>query len=415
MSRCVPFPTTGAGATVNITLQVRDRNGVSVPGVLVVLEITAGNATLEQPAATNAAGQSTGALTSITPTQAVLRALLPTADGGMIPIAKELPIFLGMVALDGLPGTTYCMDQFEVSNAEYYPFSDGGVPATQPARCAWNTSYAPHIDGGAYPFPPGGDTLPVVAVDYCDSVAFCAARGKHLCGELGGGLYDHNGDTYERANDPDVSEWLRACSSNGATLFPYGSLYNGSRCNGVDSSMGSPDDGFSYAQCSVNGIHHLSGNVLEWENACELFMGNTYCMVRGGAFTTDEDSMACTYGDFSEGPYLAATTYVDTGFRCCGLVSGLASALTSTARVETDADGGVAVLVRAADETGEPLATSSVLFEVTPLAGVLQQVMGSTSSTGVARLAASPSGATVKITLGPSGREVVLPYILTVP
>ena len=107
---------------------------------------------------------------------------------------------------------------------------------------------------------------PVACVDWCDATAFCTAAGKHLCGRIGGGSL-----TPAEGNDAAESEWYRACSDAGANDYPYGDFYQGQTCNGLNSPTSGPVNVGFYSSC-VNGlgVKDLSGNVREWEDACQV-------------------------------------------------------------------------------------------------------------------------------------------------
>src|SRR5690606_31966640 len=96
-------------------------------------------------------------------------------------------------------------------------------PSTSGQReaCAWNTTFVP-VSG----MPPNND-YPVVNVDFCDALAFCAAVGKHLCGRVGGGT-----EPFYKEKDVSESQWYSACTHGGANPFAYGAMYDPNACNG---------------------------------------------------------------------------------------------------------------------------------------------------------------------------------------
>ncbi len=99
-------------------------------------------------------------------------------------------------------GAGYCIDQREVTRGEYKAFLDAkaGDVKGQPPGCAWNEGYAPVPDPedphGRYGCPTDSWALetypdyPVVCVDICDAIAYCAWAGKRLCGVIGASATD---------------------------------------------------------------------------------------------------------------------------------------------------------------------------------------------------------------------------------
>jgi formylglycine-generating enzyme len=124
--------------------------------------------------------------------------------------------------------------------------------------------------------------------------------------------------------DPIASQWNRACSSGGTYWFPYGPYYVGTTCNTRDYWGASPVTTLEVAfltgcQSSVTGytsIYDLSGNVVEWEDACDGSGPSANCQIRGGSFDDDNNATfpSCGY-------YLHAgvrnLVRAATGFRCC--------------------------------------------------------------------------------------------------
>jgi formylglycine-generating enzyme required for sulfatase activity len=83
------------------------------------------------------------------------------------------------------------IDATEVRVKDYLAFLDAAVPlATQPDVCTWNVSFHPHDSSspfGCTDFDLTQPNRPIGCVDWCDAAAFCAWRGKRLCGKRGGG------------------------------------------------------------------------------------------------------------------------------------------------------------------------------------------------------------------------------------
>lgn len=209
------------------------------------------------------------------------------SDGGCPP---------GMVAATG-----YCIDATEVTNAAYAEFLAANVdPKTQPAKCAANTTFTPA--GSTFT----ANDLPVVNVDWCDAFAYCAWAGKRLCGKIGGGSLD-------TLNARNGSQWFEACSMSGARTYPYGTSYDEDACQ-TDADR--PVAVGSKASCTgaLPGLFDMSGNVAEWEDACESDGPGARCAVRGGSFESEEPSeSSCA----AQGSQPRNEQNREVGFRCC--------------------------------------------------------------------------------------------------
>jgi formylglycine-generating enzyme required for sulfatase activity len=155
---------------------------------------------------------------------------------------------------------------------------------------------------------PNADHQPVVCVDWCDGLEYCAGVGKRLCGGLRGGA-----SAYVNADNSYTSQWASACSKDGNRIFPYVGAYQPDACNGLDHGLGKPLPVGSLASCQggYNGVYDMSGNVWEWENSCDTPSANQ-CHIRGGAF--DTSTLACSLSGLNYAPSNSAP---DIGFRCC--------------------------------------------------------------------------------------------------
>ena len=211
----------------------------------------------------------------------------------------------------------FSIDATEVTRAQYEAWLLTEPSASkQAAYCSWNTDFKP----GCF-WPPGdhGD-LPVVCVDWCDAMAYCVAVGKRLCGQVGGAAAP-----YGEANTKE-GQWFTACTSGGANLFPYGSSYEPKSCNGADNKLGGapytcavmlPVASLPTCQSPLSdygGVYDLSGNVIEWLDACNQDAGDTdRCRVAGGS--------TCNTANGAECGVLIDTTrntsLTQIGFRCC--------------------------------------------------------------------------------------------------
>jgi len=201
------------------------------------------------------------------------------------------------------------------------------TPPQGVTSCAWKQSYTPRsgvADCGPQHYQNAPDDNPVVCIDWCDAVAYCAWAGKRLCGKLGSG---QSQVPYVNYTNPAESEWMYVCSENGANQYPYGTNYASKRCEGDDSDN-TPNNGSSqepvavgsHKQCIVNAypqIVDMSGNVWEWENSCEIDINgdpkDDKCHNRGGSFWDPQDALACGGPTY----HRRQSANKNIGIRCC--------------------------------------------------------------------------------------------------
>jgi formylglycine-generating enzyme required for sulfatase activity len=149
-----------------------------------------------------------------------------------------------------------------------------------------------------------------VNVDWCDAYAYCQWAGKRLCGRIGGGPLG-----FDEIADATQSQWHRACSAGGTQPYPYGDVYDRDACNGVERGAGDALPVGQLADCEGGypGIFDLSGNIWEWEDACDGFDGASNCRMRGGSFNDVAFGLRC-----SADPIPGRLSHAnDLGFRCC--------------------------------------------------------------------------------------------------
>jgi hypothetical protein len=211
-----------------------------------------------------------------------------------------------MIEVPAPGGGTYCIDKTEVTNKAYAAWLATSPPiADQPPECAWNTTLTPSTG-----WPAINEDLPASYVDWCDAHAYCAGVGKRLCGHIGGGAAGYN-----EVLDAVKDQWYNACSLGGVNVYPYGGTYDKAACNGED-VVGKTVAAGSLATCAggFNGLFDMSGNVWEWEDACNAVTGEAdQCRRRGGSYTSGPLVLKCAVkGDDARS---FAASYV--GIRCC--------------------------------------------------------------------------------------------------
>ncbi len=202
----------------------------------------------------------------------------------------------------------------EVSNTEYArfleaDFSDADLSAWLPPACAWKSDFTPEDWPSALP-----DAKPVTGVDWCDAWAFCDWSGQRLCGAVEGGSV-----SLANFRDPTTNQWYRACSQGGASAYPYGDTFRATACNGVDAGLGVPADVGTTSGCEGGypGLYDLSGNVWEWEDACDATTSiaprDQECRRRGGSWFSDASTLRCELDSVRPRSYRASSQ----GIRCC--------------------------------------------------------------------------------------------------
>ena len=178
----------------------------------------------------------------------------------------------------------------------------------------------------------------------------------HLCGKIGDGSL-----TLAQRNDAAQSAWYNACSAQDQKTYPYGDTFDPSgsvrKCNGTGNgftpadaplcgdanklqcpgifgygvndddgihrvvqsddigNVGTPD--FKECQGGVVDLYGMSGNLAEWEDACDPATGK--CAVRGGSYRANDDSAAlsCTADRTVDRIPANKDDLKDVGFRCC--------------------------------------------------------------------------------------------------
>jgi hypothetical protein len=220
-----------------------------------------------------------------------------------------------------------CIDWREIQRIEYHDFVlanplPPAVPGcedneTLEPGCEW-----PDFDAALAAIAVGSDDYdfwavnrPASCVDWCDAAAYCARIDQHLCGGPFG-----SDAPFDDFADPTESLWSLACTQDGATDYPYGDAYVAGKCVDETTNRATQPEGTDrttscYGASSVYScIKDLSGNVAEWENACDGAGGDARCRVRGGSYLDTGADVSCAA---SATRARLDNTDPGVGFRCC--------------------------------------------------------------------------------------------------
>ncbi len=210
----------------------------------------------------------------------------------------------------------FCMDNTEVTKAQYDEFLAAAQPIDKSGPCTFNDTYE------ILDFVRTATTNPdqaVAGIDWCDARDFCAWSGKRLCGKIGGGAIGY--DEYATSQ----AQWYSACSRGGGQRFVYGDTARIGACHldHLDTTTGLQAPVATYPECVLTGsnIYDLLGNLQEWTDACEASGAapeTDLCRVVGGVWYFEASYSDCKFADPSGGagiPRDAASKH--TGFRCC--------------------------------------------------------------------------------------------------
>lgn len=228
-------------------------------------------------------------------------------------------------------GPAFCIDSTEVTNAQYQAFlaAAAAAPPAPSARCTWNTALAPSTTGaGCTAFDPVGQAeLPVTCVDWCDAEAYCKWAKKYLCGVADADGV--NGGTVTNPTAKGGSQWIVACSNDGALTYPYGTEGTAGRC--ADKKFPSTTPGVQPVKAAtmceggVPGLFDMAGNASEWQNDCVEMASSVdgkddTCDTYGGARSSeyaDTSCLAATTATDLASRFKRSQVAPDNGFRCC--------------------------------------------------------------------------------------------------
>jgi formylglycine-generating enzyme required for sulfatase activity len=182
---------------------------------------------------------------------------------------------------------TFCIDTTEVSAEQYAEFyaADAAIPDPQ-GPCKGKSAFSKGSPDAGFP---------VVFLDWCDALAFCAWAGKRLC---------------------TSAEWGSACSGFDAHAYSYGDIFDSNKCawTGCDGTILPIASQPQCVGAADPRVHDLVGNAREWIADCE---GNASpsdtCYLTSSICDSPADQK-CTRREPS--PPLTEGTW-DMGVRCC--------------------------------------------------------------------------------------------------
>lgn len=136
--------------------------------------------------------------------------------------------------------------------------------------------------------------MPWIGATYAQAQLACTGAGLRLC---------------------TPAEWQAICAGASNETFPYGDVYQGSQCNGLDYGAGTVLASAAASSCArshPNGfVYDLSGNLKEWVNDGS---STGFHQVRGGSYLSPAPGLACDFDFALSDDNLTSPT---VGFRCC--------------------------------------------------------------------------------------------------
>lgn len=138
------------------------------------------------------------------------------------------------------------------------------------------------------------DDHPVGAVTYQDALAYA---------------------TWLKCELPTEEQWEKAARGKDGRPYPWGDVFDPTKCNVADSNRGKTVAVASIAAgCSPYGCYHMTGNVWEWTASwCDASRRER--IVKGGSYLEDAKTCTCHYREGLDPQF----SKPDLGFRCTKL------------------------------------------------------------------------------------------------
>lgn len=97
---------------------------------------------------------------------------------------------------------------------------------------------------------PGTESLPITGISWELANCYCAWLSRRLG---------------KRVTLPSEAEWEKAARGEDARIWPWGNVFDSSRCNSAESGLNHLCDVHSFESgASPYGVLHMAGNVWEW-------------------------------------------------------------------------------------------------------------------------------------------------------
>lgn len=214
----------------------------------------------------------------------------------------------------------FCMDNTEVTKAQYDEFLQALQVVKTDGRCSFNTTY--QAIGYVWNMTLNPEQA-VAGIDWCDARDYCTWAGKRLCGRIGGGSLAYT------EHPSTQSQWFMACSQGVGRMHPYGTAADDSAKAGychlddANNATGQQSVPGAFPQCKLVGTNvvDLLGNLQEWVDACETTAaapGDDKCKTVGGIWYFASSYSDCDFWDSAGGAGVTRNAeQKHIGFRCC--------------------------------------------------------------------------------------------------
>ena len=220
----------------------------------------------------------------------------------------------GMVLIPNGDRGYFCIDSREATNAQYEEFLESGALPDAIPECDAVEDMTPKAE---WPYAPGRERYPVVAITWCQADAFCKAGGRRLCGRASTNAFWRLGPDEKWTEVDHDSEMYVACSESGKRAYVYGDDPEPGRCNDTSIDL-VPADSETTCEGGYDGVFFLQGNAREWEGICSFEQGKTNfpeCFMRGTPYNDSGCLALAVATGMEEGG--VHDWAIGIGVRCC--------------------------------------------------------------------------------------------------
>lgn len=163
---------------------------------------------------------------------------------------ETIHIPAGTFMMGGIPGTTVPKHEAEQSKVFLPDYRIGKYPITNAQYEEFvrqtKRSVAPEMGWDGQKVPAGANKLPVIGITWYDAVAYCEWLSKQ---------------TSRNYFLPNEAQWEKACRAANQCVFPWGDIFDPTRCNQGQTSLAAVD---AYPAQSEYGCFDLVGNTRQW-------------------------------------------------------------------------------------------------------------------------------------------------------